>query len=269
MNIAPITRLASRIGLQLQKHAPTIMTVGGIVGGAVTVGLAVKATTKADEVVVPILDVKAVLTKEDPEYPSEIRRAYVKTAGRALKLYGPTIGVGLASAGLILGAHGMMSKRNAALTAAYNAIEAAYSSYKARVVEELGEEKEREIFSDTPMALEGVSVNEAAFSAHPYEAWFEHGNPNWIDGDIEENLRWLALMESFINDRLRANGHVFLNEVRRGLSLEDTPAGAVTGWINNNSEDGDGQIDFRAEPLADGTAIRLNFNVDGVVFDKI
>lgn len=266
MNIAPITRVVSRVGLQLQKHAPTIMTVAGVVGGGVTVVLAAKATMKVEEIAVPILDVKAVLTEDDPSYPKEIRKAYVKSAGRALKLYGPAIGVGITSAGLVLSAHGMMSKRNAALTAAYNALEAAYTAYKARVSEEVGEEKERELAVDVPMAFD--DPNEATFSAHPYTAWFESGNPNWVDGDIEENLRWLQLNELYLNDRLRAKGHVFLNEVRRSLSLEDTSAGQVTGWILN-SEDGDGQIDFRPEVSKDGQSIRLDFNVDGTMFNKI
>lgn len=289
MNITPFTRFAGRLGLQLQKHAPTIMTIGGVVGGAVTVGLAIKATTRIEEILVPIEDVKTKHDTEDSdEYARDIRKAYIATGIKALKLYGPAISTGIASTGLILGAHGVMSKRNAALTAAYNTLETAYNAYKARVTEEIGKEKAEEL-EGTPMAF--MELNEETGELeevqgvvydNPYLAQFDFSNANWVDGDIEENLRWLTLQQNYFNDRLVARGHVFLNEVRRSIGLEDTKAGAVTGWVLNNPE-GDSYIDFEldhhrpAKPYENdhgavvypGESITLNFNVDGTILDKI
>ena len=80
-----------------------------------------------------------------------------------------------------------------------------------------------------------------------------------------------------MNDLLRARGHVFLNEVLERLGMEHTQAGAVTGWILNGT--GDNEIDFRMYKLDDKRAkelgvaenghILLDFNVDGIIYDKL
>lgn len=76
------------------------------------------------------------------------------------------------------------------------------------------------------------------------------------------------------NDRLHARGHLFLNEVYEALGLPHTQAGAVVGWVVGN---GDNFVDFglytgeAARDFVNGRegSILLDFNVDGIVYDKI
>ena len=68
---------------------------------------------------------------------------------------------------------------------------------------------------------------------------------------------------------------MFLNEVLASLGFEHTSPGALVGWIYE-SEDGDSYIDFdlyavHNENFMNGPekSVWLDFNVDGVIYDKI
>ena len=63
------------------------------------------------------------------------------------------------------------------------------------------------------------------------------------------------------------------------LGYDHTPAGAVVGWIydpNNPAHDGDSMVDFGMTKVLRRNAYgemeevtALDFNVDGVIYDKI
>jgi hypothetical protein len=87
-------------------------------------------------------------------------------------------------------------------------------------------------------------------------------------------MTFLIGMQNHFNDMLRINHNVFLNEIYDALGFERTPIGALVGWTDDG--DGDGFVDFglftnenarfvnRLEPV-----VLLDFNVDGVIYDKI
>jgi len=67
---------------------------------------------------------------------------------------------------------------------------------------------------------------------------------------------------------------VFLNEVYDMLGIERSSAGQVVGWLREG--EGDGHIDFGMfeavnRDFVNGweRSILLDFNVDGVIYDKI
>lgn len=107
-----------------------------------------------------------------------------------------------------------------------------------------------------------VHVNEAMPGI--YVRFFEKGNNrDWVDDD-EMNDLFLRCQQHYANDRLHVMGHLFLNEVLDMLGFERTRAGVVTGWLKRP----DSYVDFGAERTLDGR-IKLTFNVDGVIWDKI
>ena len=69
---------------------------------------------------------------------------------------------------------------------------------------------------------------------------------------------------------------LFLNEVYDMIGFEHTPEGAVAGWVKDN---GDGFVSFGLDDVNNESARRfvngednvvlLDFNVDGIIFDKI
>lgn len=116
------------------KHGPEILTAVGIVGMISTTVLAVKATPKALE----YIEAKKKEGNKDKLTP-------VETVKAAWKPYIPAVITGVASTACLVGANTVNAKRNAALATALKLSETAFTEYKDKVVEEVGEEKEKEI----------------------------------------------------------------------------------------------------------------------------
>lgn len=89
---------------------------------------------------------------------------------------------------------------------------------------------------------------------------------NW-SSDPDINALFLRAVQNNLNDRLRARGFLFLNEVYAELGLSWTKAGQLVGWLW--SSDGPQQgIDIEQRKGDDG-AVLLDFNVQGEILDKI
>lgn len=289
------TRSIGRTGLVLKKYSPEILTGVGIASGVAAGVLAVRATLKVEPIIDNIKnDVNNVNERWDTTPPpsnDEKREqakdlAYVYTRGTVelVKLYGPSVTLTAASISCIIGAHGIMKKRNAALVVAYNALEKTFSTYRDRVVEELGEERERDIRQGVvrvEQVNEETGKKEVVHTIDPnglsqYAKIFDEYNPNW-QRQAEYNLLFLRAQQRFANDKLHAYGHLFLNDVYEALGIPHTKAGAITGWVI--SEDSDNFVDFGIYDLDSDAArdfvngfeksIILDFNVDGVIFDRI
>jgi hypothetical protein len=110
-----------------------------------------------------------------------------------------------------------------------------------------------------------------------YARFFDPYSPSWSK-EPEYNLIFLKCQQNYANDLLASRGHVFLNEVYDMLGIERSQAGAVIGWVLAHDGSTDNYINFGI--FADNDAaidfvngregsILLDFNVDGVIFDKI
>lgn len=289
MNIKAIAiAKASRGLLELRKYSPEILTGLGIVGGVTSTVLAVKATLEVDDILtehqqrVAHAKVSAPGGMDNVEVKRAVAKVYARTGVQLSKHYGPAFSLGVASIGCVLAAHGVMRQRNAAILASSKAIESAFTAYRERVREELGEEQERDIFfnlQEEEVTVDGekkiVKVQGVNNAMAPYAACFDETNPNW-QGQGEYNLYFLRAQERYANDLLQARGHVFLNEVRNSIGLPHTKAGAMTGWVKRN---GDDFVDFgifdKNTPMAlefvngNEKSVWLDFNVDGVIVDLI
>jgi len=285
MNISPSTQQAfSKALLQVQKHAPTILTTLGV-ASVVTAGvLAAKNTLKLEETLDEGQD-RLRWTNEqiaEGEAPERARTAvYIRNAVEVSKLY--ILPATLMAGGVlcILSSQNILNKRNAALAAAYNGLAASYEAYRDRVREEYGEEKERDIYlgerTETIENGEGKKIKrkvpvEGEHVGSPYRFVYNSENENWT-GFHDENLFRLQVAQNMYNDTLRRNGHVFLRDVLNTLGIKDTPASVVTGWIydpENPKHKGDNFIEFNIRDYqAEYGYILLDFNVDGTIFDKI
>lgn len=297
MNLSSIKDLVtSKVGRQIltaQKHSPVLLLGAGVVGVVGTVVLACRATLKVEEVLTEHQEMaKHIKTFEHVDYSEDDRVKdqavlYTKTAMKLTKLYGPAVLIGALSIGCLTGSHVVLSRRNAGLTAAYAALEKGFNEYRKRVADEFGDEKEREFrygaisVTETNEKGERVTVRKAnpTGALSIYAKLFDENSTSW---NLEPmyNLAYLKCQQQFANDRLRAKGHLFLNEVYDSLGLDRTPAGQVVGWVWDNKEGGDNYVDFgifnaemEPEHLAFFTgrekSIWLDFNVDGVVYEKI
>lgn len=291
-----LTSKAGRQLLQLQKHSPRILFVAGVVGVVGTVVLASRATLKLDDV---LDEHSATLEKIDlaadsiVTYTAEDARKdqlvlYTKTAMNIAKLYAPAVVVGIASVAALTGSHIVLSNRVTGLTAAYTALDKAFRTYRERVIAEVGEEKEKDI-RDGAFDREYVKETEEGpvvttekrrlGGKSPYARIFDevtstNWEPNW-----QFNQMFLRTQQNYMNDLLRSRGHVMLNEVYDALGMERSKEGFVVGWVLDGGAS-DNFIDFGIfdhsnlhEGLrfinGDDRSVWLDFNVDGVVYDKI
>lgn len=299
---AKLTVAAGQATLQLSKQSPHILFGAGIVGFGATIYLASKAVLKLDrhvdnfqenlETVKELYDSAKDSDEGRASYPkSEYRKdlayLYANSIYDITKMYAPTVIVGTLTIVCLTKSHTILSNRNTALMAAYSVLERSYNAYRKRVIDEFGEDKDREFryptkeirtlsIDEKGKAVEKVETKTLLDQYSTYARFFDEMCPDW-NRNPEYNLIFLRAQQNWANDLLRARGHVFLNEVYDMLGIPRTKAGAVVGWVIGH--EGDNYIDFglfdgensAARDFVNGRerSILLDFNVDGVIYDKI
>lgn len=290
-NLLPslVSRKVGRTVLVTKKNSPHIFFGLGLIGVTTGTVLACKATLKLDKTLDEIkrdkddlLQLKGSSEEVYPqnEYYRDLGYIYTKSILKLGRLYGPSIvvsGLGIAS---LTGSHVQMTKRNTALTVTLAGLTKAYDEYRLRVAEALGEDRELDLhrgITEEKHMIDGKKetvkvIDPTGFS--PYSRLFEESNANWKPNS-ETNRVFIQAQQHYANHRLRAYGHVFLNEVYDMLGLERSQAGAVVGWLADNPN-GDNYIDFGIFEAYNAPFINnqerniwLDFNVDGIIYDKI
>lgn len=296
MSLVPTSmgRNVGRAVLQFKKNSPTIFFVGGVVGVIGSTVMACRATLQLNHILETAnADVEEIKAKylspegalldaqSETEYKKELAKVYSTTAIRIGRLYGPAVAVGGISIAALTGSHISLTRRNAALAAAYGVVAKAFEEYRDRVKAEIGEDKEaliyrgfvkEEIVNEEGKKEKVLVVKNGQSS--PYARVFDESNRHF-QKDFGLNRFFIQTQQRFANESLRANGHLFLNEVYDALGFERSPEGQQVGWIWKDGE-GDGFVDFglmedEAIRFMNGTerCVWLDFNVDGVIMDKI
>ena len=288
-----VTRGLNKIKLLGIKHSPTIFMVAGLAGVVAGTVMACKATRKYDKLKEErdsdIVQMEECVADEKVDYSQEDMDKDVVITNKkyyvdVIKIFAPTVGVMALSFASIINGHRILNKRNASLVAAYTALDGAYKKYRERVKEAVGEDKESLIFNGVRKIDKDVNgkvtnverVNNADFEDNPYWRIFDETNPNYDTRDPEANIIFLKSIQRYMNDRLIARGVVFLNEVYEELGMEKTDYGQTVGWLYKK---GTGDIYITFDIFKDynsmflngysKSACTLNFNVDGVVLNKV
>lgn len=272
--------------LQAKHKSPHVFFAAGVAGVVGATFLACKATLKLEETIDDITEeIKDVKQKpvrsgySASDHNKDMMYVYGKGAVKLGRLYGPAVGLGAISIASLTGAHVQLARRNAALTAALAGLTKTYNEYRARVIEEIGAEREKDIYMDVrneefedekgKKKVERV-VGPNGFS--PYARMFDEANANFLK-NAEMNRIWLQVQQQYCNDLLHSRGYIFLNEVYDQIGMEKSKAGQIVGWMLD--DDGDGYVDFGLhEAAAAGfTAgyeprVILDFNVDGNIYEK-
>lgn len=299
--IKKVSGTFSKIGFNLKKHSPEILMAAGLVGTVVSAVVACKATTKIDRI---LDETKEQLDKihecaDNPDMAEQYNEedakkdtviVYAHTGVKLAKLYAPAIGLGLLSLGSILASNHILRKRYTALTAAYVILDRGYKEYRERVVEHFGKEVDRqlrynikadeveEIVTDEKGKEKKVkkTIEVADPNASGYMKYFTRSNPNW-ENNPDYIEMFLNSQLNYLNDKLKAVGHLTLNEVYSALGMDDTKAGMVVGWIYDlKHPNGDNYVEFDVKkvhlPNDCGDyeeAYAIDFNVDGNIYDKM
>ena len=299
-------RTINRAILKVKKHSPEILLVSGCVGFIASGVMACKATTKAssikEEVKKQMEEINEVAENVDAElYSEEDHRkdtaiVYTKMVMEYIKLYGPSVALGLLSLASIITAHGIIRKRNVALAAAYATVDGAFKNYRDRVIDRFGAEVDKQLkYNIKPTEVEEVTVNSKGkekVTKKTVEVCDLDPN-NFSDyarvfdntcvahtGDPEHDLAFLKLQQNYANDKLRTKGYLFLSDVYDMLGFPRTKASQCVGWVyDEKNPSGDNYVDFgifdttkaNARGFVNGyeRCIVLDFNVDGNILDLI
>jgi hypothetical protein len=291
-----MTRPVARVALKLQHQSPHLLFGAGVVGVVATAVLASKATLQLDSALTEIEETRTRIKESEGltlasghTYTAEDQKRDLivhntKSVISIGKLYAPTVIVGVISIGCLTGAHVVLNRRNVALTAAYAGLEKAYQGYRDRVREEYGEDTELALHHGTTQQEVTVETTNGPKkqvktlidgTRSPYAKFFDELNPNY-QRQAEYNLVFIKCQQDYANNLLTARGHLFLNDVYDMLGIERTKAGSIVGWFLDG--EGDSYVDFglyddrpSARNFVNGreAAILLDFNVDGVIYDKL
>lgn len=224
MNKLNWAKFSKDLQSSVSRHAPEILTGLGITGVIATVGLAIKATPKALEL---------LEERKREEHVDEL--SALEVVKTTWKCYVPMAITGAFSIACIAGASSVHTRRHAALAAAYELSKTAITEYSDAVKKDGGEKKERAIRD---------KINLKQIEKHPVDAdqIIETGNGTslcldplggrYFTGDIEKIRR----AENAINSRMLHSicGSASLNEFYDEIGLDYTELGEVLGWNAEN-----------------------------------
>lgn len=227
-----IKKLRNNVISTVSDKSPEILIGLGLAGMLTSTILAVKATPKA-------LD---ILEQEDREL-SKIDKVKL-----TWKCYAPAAIGYCTSAACIIGANSVNSKRNAVLAGAYKLSESALLEYRDKVVEVIGEEKEKEIrdaiaedrIQQGPKQASGVLV-----AGKGDTLCYDMYSGRYFNSDMDTINRIL----NDINYKLMQDNIMSVNDVYDALGLNPISTGYDVGW---NVDEGLIRLYFTSSLTEDG-----------------
>lgn len=300
--LTSINSMAKQVMYEAGKKSPEIlMIIGGvsIIGGVI---LAATATLKVDQALEEtketILKIHETVDNELVEYDEkdskkDLMVVYLRAGLNMAKLYAPALL--FTSAGIIcmLSANNILRKRNAALAASYTALVTSFSKYRQRVSDKYGVQAEHDIrfnvvtdkISETIIDAKGkektvdTEVKVATLDGFGdfAVAFNKYTSTDWKQNSEYRDM-FLNSQEAYVNDLLRINHRLFLNDVYQALGMQITKAGQLCGWIyDKDNPVGDNKVEFkRIEDyyikMPDGSlekSVIIDFNCDGAIIDYI
>lgn len=207
----------------LSDRSPAILTAVGVTGVIMTGVLSGKAAIKAERLIadeygtdsrnIPLLD----LTLKDK-------------AIRTWKCYVPPAIVGSVTIAAVIGANQIGTRRTAALAAAYAISDKAFTEYKDKIVEKLGENKERAARDE--IAQERVAktpVKDIVITGGGTHLCFEPYTGRYFQSDMES----LKKAQNDLNYIVLNHFYASLSDFYDLIGLERTKLSDEVGWNSN------------------------------------
>lgn len=233
----------------ISNHSPEILTGLGIAGFITTTVMAVKATPKA-----------MWLIEEEKDTLEKDRLTVVETVKVAWKPYIPAAITGISSVACIIGASSVNYKRNAALATAYQVSRAALSEYKEKVVETIGEKKEKQIrdkVAKDKIEKHPASKTEVIITDNGNVLCYDPLSGRYFNSSIE----YIRKVVNDLNFRMIGGEmYISLNEFYNEIGLSDIKRGDDIGW---NISRGQIEVSFSSQLSDDGKpCIVIDYMVD-------
>lgn len=239
MDKQTVTNFFKGLKNNASKHSPEILTAIGIAGMVTATIMAVKATPKA---------LKQIEEKKEEEHKDELTK--LETVKAAWKPYVPAVITGAVSTACLIGANSVHAKRNAALATAYQLSTTALSEYKEKVIETIGEKKEKVVHDNIAkdkIEKNPVSKSEVIFTGKGTATCLDLMTGRYFKSDKDSIIRAMNNLNYKMTGGMEMC--ISLNEFYDEIGLSAIPIGDDMGWTV-----GKGMIDiyFSAQLLDNG-----------------
>lgn len=234
-----LKRTIKSAGRVLTKYSPGILTGIGITGMIGATFMAVKATPKA----LYLIEAK----KEESEVEELTPVETIKTCW---KCYIPATLTTVLSAACLIGASTVSAKQNAALATAYSISEAALREYQEKVVEVIGEKKEkavRDAVAKDQIERNPVTKSEVVIiDSNSNTLCYEPLSGRYFKSTIDK----IKKAEIKLDRQMIQEMYVSLNDFYWEIGLDGTDLGDKMGW---NLSKGYMDLSFSSQLADDGT----------------
>jgi len=242
-----MTNIIKQLESVLKHNSPAILTAFGISGVVTTAYLTGKASFDACD---------TIRDHEAEHGIPDTRKELFKT--RAELVWPSYIPAGLSGAitiACIASAARVGSRRTAAITAAYSISDRAFAEYREKVVERLGENKEKAIRGE--IAQDTINKNpprqDIIVSGIGATLTLETYTGRYFSSDMES----LRKAQNTINAQLNSQNEATLSDLYYLIGLPDTSESARLGWDVDRLLD----LEFLAVMTEDGRpCMAFNYN---------
>lgn len=220
MNKPNMKKLFTDIRNGLSKHSPEILTGLGIAGMITTTVLAVKATPKA---------LQLIDEKKKEEHKDEL--TVIETVKATWKPYVPAAVTGVVSIGCLIGASSVNAKRNAALATAYQLSSTALADYKEKMIETVGEKKEKAIrdkIAQDKVDKNPVESAKVIITGNGKTLCYDPQFGQYFESTIDDIKRAVTELNYRMVDR--GEEYVSLNDFYDELGVDRIDVGEDLGW---------------------------------------
>lgn len=239
MNKEGLKRTIKSAERVLTKYSPGILTGIGIAGMIGATFMAVKATPKA---------LYLIETKKEESEVEELTP--VETIKTCWKCYIPATLATVLSIICLIGASTVSAKRNAALATAYSISEAALREYQEKVVEVVGEKKEkavRDAVAKDQIKRDPVTKSEVVIiDSNSNTLCYEPLSGRYFKSTIDK----IKKAEIKLDRQMIQEMYVSLNDFYWEIGLDGTDLGDKMGW---NLSKGYMDLSFSSQLADDGT----------------
>ena len=244
MNKTWLSYTMKNIRYSLRRYSPEILTGMGITGMITTTIMAVKATPKA----LKLLDEEVqyriqnnyrdddknidglIKVTGDENSDLEYYKLPIKDVIKATWLcYIPAAITGTVSIICLIGASSVNFRRNAALATAYTISETALKEYQEKVIETIGEKKERSIkdaIAKDRIEKNPVNESQVIVTNKGETLCYDMLSGRYFKSDIDK----IKKIINELNHRLLTEMYISLNDLYYELGLDTVKLGDELGW---------------------------------------
>lgn len=234
-----ITKLLKSTRSFLGKHSPEILTGIGIAGLLSSTVLAVKATPKALELMADEINRRNDKSFKEAEAANQEVCSYISklkhidVVKTCWKPYIPAASMAIIGTSCIVGASAIHYKRNAALATVYALSERTLANYRDKVIESLGEKKEKEIHQK--VAQESIDNNKPSdntiiLTSKGNTLCKDSLSGRYFRSDLDSIKRAI----NTLNRRMTYDHYISLNEWYGEIGLDNVKNGELMGWNLDN-----------------------------------